>query len=103
MTQFNSSRAIFNNWRDVSQNVLQTLSMNGPGILLGGLIFYLFYKYTRRIYFHPLSAIPGPRLAAATHLYEAYYNILRQGLSKRVIELHTKYSLYLPNLTSKHN
>ena len=73
-------------------DTLQTLWNEAPGLLLGALLFYLFYKYTRRIYFHPLSGIPGPRLAAATHLYEAYYNILRQGLSKSAIQLHKTYS-----------
>jgi hypothetical protein len=76
----------------IGVDTLQALSNKAPGLLLGTLLFYLFYKYTRRIYFHPLSSIPGPRLAAATHLYEAYYNILRQGLSKRVIQLHETYS-----------
>ncbi|GFF48416.1 trichodiene oxygenase [Aspergillus udagawae] len=78
--------------RTISVDTFQTLSNRAPGLLLGALLFYLFYKYTRRIYFHPLSGIPGPRLAAATHLYEAYYNILRQGLSKRAIQLHRTYN-----------
>lgn len=103
MTQFNSTEVFPSNWRDIGHIAAHTLSTQGPGVLLGALFFFLFFNYTRRIYFHPLSTIPGPRLAAATHLYEAYYNILRQGLSKHVIGLHERYSLYFLNLTLEIN
>jgi hypothetical protein len=57
-------------------------------ILLGVITFRTFY----RIYFHPLSKIPGPKLAAATHLYEFYYDIICGGKFLFQIEkLHKKY------------
>jgi hypothetical protein len=28
------------------------------------------------VYFHPLSAFPGPKLAAATHLYSSFWSVL---------------------------
>ncbi|RHZ63460.1 cytochrome P450 [Aspergillus thermomutatus] len=92
MAQFNSTWAISGRRSAISVDTFHALSIQAPGLLLGTLLFYLFYKYTTRIYFHPLSGIPGPRLAAATHLYEAYYNILRQGLSKRAVQLHKAYN-----------
>lgn len=82
-------------WATIGVDTPQAWLNAAPGFLLATLLSYLFYKYTRRIYFHPLSNVPGPRLAAATHLYEAYYNILRQGLSKRAIQLHETYSACL--------
>jgi hypothetical protein len=45
-----------------------------------------------RIYLHPLSKIPGPKLAAATHLYITYFNTT--GGSKFYLQtekLHQKY------------
>ena len=48
----------------------------------------------RRIYFHPLSDIPGPRLAAATSLYAAYYEVLKDGaFVDHIKQLHLKYGV----------
>ncbi|KAF8538331.1 cytochrome P450 [Trichophaea hybrida] len=46
----------------------------------------------RRIWFHPLSHVPGPKLAAATHLYHAYYQVWRGGeFYQHRPALHAKY------------
>ncbi|KAF2661069.1 putative RNA polymerase II mediator complex component Srb8 [Lophiostoma macrostomum CBS 122681] len=44
----------------------------------------------RRIYFHPLSAYPGPKLWAATRV-PYVVSLLRGTLNERMLELHEKY------------
>ena len=45
-----------------------------------------------RLFFHPLAAFPGPKLAAITVLYEAYYDVWKGGkYIFQVNELHRKY------------
>jgi hypothetical protein len=76
---------------------IEELSIYSPhlqGFALGAVLLYLFCKYTYRIYFHPLSKIPGPTLAAATHLYQAYHNFLGHGYNKLFIPMHKSYSEY---------
>ena len=41
---------------------------------------------------HPLSRIPGPRLAAATYLPEFYYDVVQFGrYTKEIEKMHEKY------------
>ncbi|CAJ2514334.1 Uu.00g024530.m01.CDS01 [Anthostomella pinea] len=45
-----------------------------------------------RVYFSPLSNIPGPKLAALTYLYEGYYEVWLGGkYFLKVAELHKQY------------
>jgi hypothetical protein len=42
--------------------------------------------------FHPLSRIPGPRLAAATYLPEFYYDVVKFGCyTKDITRMHEIY------------
>jgi hypothetical protein len=52
----------------------------------------VIYKLAYRLYFHPLAAIPGPRLAAATWLYETYFDLFLGG--RFVFEIGRLHEIY---------
>lgn len=61
-------------------------------ILLGFIGVYVIQLAVRRLYFSPISHIPGPKLAALTWWYEFYYDIVLGGqYTFKIIDLHKKY------------
>lgn len=57
-----------------------------------GFLAYILLRSVYRLYFHPLRKIPGPKLAAITHGYEFYYNVIKRGMYVWEIErLHQIY------------
>lgn len=66
--------------------------------LYAGLLFVswkaLFYTY--RLFGHPLSSIPGPKISSASRLYEFYWDSIKQGrLWAQLPKLHDKYGTFL--------
>ncbi|KAJ5198876.1 hypothetical protein N7491_000557 [Penicillium cf. griseofulvum] len=61
---------------------------------IGGLVIYLAVKSIYRLYFHPLSKIPGPKLAAITSGYEFYFNVIKGGMF--IWELERLHEIYGP-------
>lgn len=58
------------------------------GVYLVTLAFY-------RLILHPLARFPGPKLAAITRCYEAYYDIIRNGqYTFKIVDLHKKYGKF---------
>lgn len=61
---------------------------------LVALLVYLSIRTIYRIHFHPLSHIPGPKLAAATYFYEYYFDLVKSPGGQYIYEvdhLHAKY------------
>ena len=55
-------------------------------------VLQLVYTALSRLVFHPLRSFPGPRLAALTNKYQAYYEILQDGgFVAHLKELHAIY------------
>lgn len=55
------------------------------GLYLTSLAFY-------RVFIHPLQRFPGPKIAAITLWYQAYYDLANDGgLLEQLEKLHLKY------------
>lgn len=65
------------------------VSWQNAAIALGAyLVTLVFY----RLVLHPLARFPGPKLAAATRWYEAYYDVIRNGqYTFKIAEMHKVY------------
>lgn len=67
----------FSRLRDVDPTVIAPWTLLSASFVV--LSVALLITVVKRLYFHPLSKVPGPKLAAATVWYEFYYDIIRRG------------------------
>lgn len=63
--------------------------------LVASALFVLALCIIQRLYLHPLARVPGPKLAALTGWYEAYYDLAHEGVGGQMTfhirELHKEY------------
>ncbi|RWA09888.1 hypothetical protein EKO27_g5205 [Xylaria grammica] len=63
-------------------------------VLLLSYLFYHLLLVTYRLYWSPIAKFPGPKLAASTYWYEAYYDFLSNGggqFAFRIKKMHEEY------------
>jgi hypothetical protein len=65
------------------------------------LLVLLINFLANRLVFHPLSKIPGPKIAAITHLYQVYHFTIRQDWADTLRRLHEEYGKYGSSLRLK--
>ena len=71
-----------------------------PSALLGLTGLWLGYRVALALYnispLHPLAKFPGPKISAASYVYEAYYDwILKGRYGRRIEKMHERYGKYL--------
>ena len=60
--------------------------------LIATVVFYVLYKVVYRLFFHPLSNVPGPWYAAISTFYEFWWDAPKSGQYMfRIEEMHKKY------------
>ena len=65
-------------------------------VVVSFLLSLTVYMVIYRLYAHPLRDFPGPKLCAATFLYEFYYDIVKGGMYIWEIQrMHEKYGNHL--------
>ncbi|KAL3429166.1 cytochrome P450 [Aspergillus tetrazonus] len=70
----------------------ETILRHLPLAAGGTWIFFHLAKCIYNLFFHPLSHIPGPWLAAATYLPEFYHDVVRGGrYTTQIQQMHEKY------------
>ncbi|KAI1122292.1 cytochrome P450 [Nemania abortiva] len=67
--------------------------MEPPQLLIASLpITFGIVLALYRLFFHPLARFPGPKLAAITRWYEAYYDVIQNGqYTFKIAKMHKEY------------
>ena len=83
----------------------QIVSVDKLTACAGFILLYILGGALYRLYLSPIAGFPGPKLAAITYWYEAYYDIIGKGRYIFEIEkMHRKYgeTSFDPNVEKKY-
>lgn len=70
---------------------IPSISLN---YVLIALLLYVAGGVSYRLYLSPIAKFPGPKLAAATGLYELYYEVVKKGkYIWKIEEMHQRYGI----------
>ncbi|KAI3390939.1 hypothetical protein diail_8337 [Diaporthe ilicicola] len=70
---------------------LRSLSPSWRNVV-GVLVIYYITLVFYRLFLHPLARFPGPKLAAISRWYEAYYDLIQGGqYTPKIMEMHKQY------------
>lgn len=70
-------------------DLLQTLEVTAVSLICYNIVLVIY-----RLYFHPLSKFPGPKLAAATSWVEIYYDVVKSGGGVYIWEIEKMHKQY---------
>ncbi|KAL4903833.1 hypothetical protein BDW74DRAFT_168695 [Aspergillus multicolor] len=65
-------------------------------LLIALILIYITTLVIYRLYLSPIAPFPGPRLAALTSWYEAYYELLHKGGGHFLFEIQRMHAVYGP-------
>ena len=82
--------------------VLNAFSASALCYVAAALAISFVARIAYRLTLHPLATFPGPKLAAATSMYGAFYDLSFTSSSyvKELPALHAKYGQYIHALSS---
>jgi hypothetical protein len=69
-------------------------SLSGPVVYIAifGAFCLIFYRIIYNVYLHPLSHIPGSKIATCSFLFKFYHDVVRGGMYMWEIEkMHQEY------------
>lgn len=77
--------------------MFETIVLRGRSVVLATAfliisLLYLAGLVVYRLYLSPIAKFPGPKLAAATYLFEGYYDVVKRGkYTFKIRDLHAEY------------
>lgn len=66
-------------------------------VICGAAVAYYATLVFYRLFLHPLTRFPGPRLAAISRWHEGYYDVILDGqYTAKIADLHKMYGMVFP-------